>query len=72
MKIAVRYSSTKVSFWVNGVNLASVNGTFNFGNLNRIGSDSGAGASVFFGDTSSLQLYKSALTDSEMINLTTL
>jgi len=72
-KVLIRYSGTTFTSFVNGVK--SANQTFtpfaaNF--LNRIGLDYGEDILKYEGRINSIQLYKTALTDTECINLTTL
>jgi len=72
-KVLIRYSGTTFTSFVNGVK--SANQTFtpfaaNF--LNRIGLDYGEDILRYEGRINSIQLYKTALTDTECINLTTL
>jgi hypothetical protein len=70
-KIALKYSSNKISFFVNGVKiLTELNNKPLPINLNRVGFDSGTGGSQFFGKVNGLQLYKNFLSDEECILLT--
>jgi len=73
-KIAYKYISGSLKLFINGALSFSLTPTFTFGSLLdniRIGND--AGTAMPLGDSiTSIQLYKTALTDQECINLTTL
>jgi hypothetical protein len=73
-KIAYKYISGSLKLFINGALSFSLTPTFTFGSLLdniRIGND--AGTTMPLGDSiTSIQLYKTALTDTECINLTTL
>ena len=72
-KIAVRYSNTLgYSLWVNGVNRGSNALVTIPAFMSRLGFDNGAGGTFFFSKTKQVQLYKTALSDTEMATLTTL
>ena len=72
-KIAVRYSNTLgYSLWVNGVNRGSNALVTIPASMSRLGFDNGAGGTFFFSKTKQVQLYKTALSDTEMATLTTL
>jgi len=73
LKVAVRYSPTEFSLWVNGVKEGTT--TFNAFSedlanlsLNR----NGVTENYFFGKTSQVQVFKTALTDAELLTLTTI
>jgi hypothetical protein len=74
IKMAVRYSNTLgVSLWINGVNRASSIVTTLPISMNRFSFDRGtSGSNTFYGKVKSAQLYKTYLTDAEMVSLTTL
>jgi hypothetical protein len=73
-KIAYKYISGSLKLFINGALSFSLTPTFTFGSLLdniRIGNDTGTAMPL--GDSiTSIQLYKTALTDQECINLTTL
>ena len=72
-KIAVRYSNTLgYSLWVNGVNRGSNALVTIPASMSRLGFDNGAGGTFFYSKIKQLQLYKIALSDTEMATLTTL
>ena len=74
-KFAVNYSSTNIKFYVNGNLIATISSPtlYSSGTLNRLGLDEGDGSvgHNFFGKVKQLQVFKKALTDSELIALTT-
>jgi len=72
-KILIRYSGTTFTSFVNGVKSANQTFTpFTANFLNRIGLDYGEDILRYEGRINSIQVYKTALTDQECINLTTL
>ena len=71
-KIAVKYKLNDCAIFINGVKVAfdtSVNMPIS---LSALRFDSGAGADVYNGNLKTLAIYKTALTDDECIQLTTL
>lgn len=71
-KIAVKYKLNDCAIFINGVKVAfdtSVNMPISLSDLRF---DSVAGADVYNGNLKTLAIYKTALTDAECINLTTL
>ena len=71
-KIAVKYKLNDCAIFINGVKVAfdtSVNMPIS---LSDLGFDSGAGAEVYDGNVKTLAIYKTALTDDECIQLTTI
>ena len=72
-KVLIRYSGTTFTAFVNGVKSANQTFTpFTANFLNRIGLDYGEDILRYEGRINSIQLYKTALTDTECIALTTL
>jgi hypothetical protein len=71
-KIAVKYSQSGYSFWVNGINVASGITACNFQLLDIFRTTAADTTGHFFGNIKNIQLYKTALSDTEMTNLTTL
>ena len=72
--IAFKYKENDFSLWVNGIEVAtdlsgSVSAIDTFSNLSF---NEGDGTDVFFGKVKQLQVFKTALTDAELITLTTL
>jgi hypothetical protein len=74
IKIAVKYKSNDFATFINGVKVhTNLVNTLTFSSaLNKLSFDSADGLSVFQGKVKNLQVYKTALTDQECINLTTL
>ena len=73
MKLAFKYKSGEIKFFVNGVLVYTNTSTFAFSNnLNFFGNRLYWGGGLFEGSINSEQLYKTALTDAECIDLTTL
>jgi len=74
VKIALKYKENDFTLYVNGVkkNFQLSGSIYPINILNRLSFDSGAGASNFYGETKQLQVYKEALTDAELITLTTI
>ena len=72
-KIAVRYSNTLgYSLWVNGVNRGSSVSTTIPASMSRLGFDNGSGGTFFVSKIKQVNLYKIALSNTEMATLTTL
>ena len=71
MKIAVKYKQNDFSIFINGFELfTETNGSTPI-NLNTLGFNSdGLGGAPFYGNTKQIQYYDSALTDSELEQLT--
>ena len=73
-KIAIRYNSTDVSVFVNGVNILN-NADTNIispNTLNVLGFATGENYNPFYGKTKALAVWKEALSDSELQSLTTI
>ena len=73
-KAAIRYKNNDYSFFVNGVKVNSqLSGTLSFNSpLSELAFDSADGGSKFFGNTKDVQVYTKALSDAELIKLTTI
>ena len=73
LKIALKYKENDFALWVNGTEVATdtSGSTFSANTLNRLGLDNGASGELLFGKVKQLQVFKTALTDSELIALTT-
>ncbi len=70
-KIAVSYKLNQFSLWINGVKrFTDTIGNTPIG-LNQLDFDNGSGASNFYGNTKDVQVYAKALSDAELIKLTT-
>jgi len=71
-KIALRYKSGDVSMYINGTEVATNSLSFSFtGALNDLSFDRGDNNDKFFGNTKDVQVYTKALSDAELIKLTT-
>jgi len=70
-KIAVRYKDTH-SIWVNGLEVASQALTTLPINLNVLTFDNGSGGGNLYGKTKALAVWKEALSDAELTELTTI
>ena len=69
-KIAIKYKQNDFALWVNGVEVATdTSGTLAVG-LNTLNFDEGSGASDFYGKAKDVRVYNTALTDTELQNLT--
>jgi hypothetical protein len=71
-KLAIKYSQTGYSMWLNGIKVASGITACNFNLLNTFKTSEVDNSNPYFGNINSVQLYKTALTDAECIALTTL
>ena len=73
-KIAFKYKENDFALWVNGteVDTDSSGTTFTSDTLNKLSFDRADGVAPFFGKVKQLQIFKTALTDSELIALTTI
>ena len=71
-KIAVSYSASGFKVFVNGVEVNSNTVNSSFALLNKLDFRDGDTLNPFFGNTKDLQYYTKALSDAELINLTTI
>ena len=73
-KLAIKWSVSSFSVASNGQILYTENNNFSFpiNTLNRVGFDSGTGLVDFYGKCKDLRVYNTALTDAELIELTTI
>ena len=71
-KIAVSWSSTEARFYVDGSPILVTLGNFSYtaSTLSELKTEDGAGGSDFFGKVKQLQVYKTALTDEQLLQLT--
>ena len=71
-KIAIRYNSTNIDVWFNGLSILTNSDTnvIPLNTLNVLSFDIGDGSSPFYGKTKQVQYFDSALTDSELETLT--
>jgi hypothetical protein len=72
-KIAVVYKTNRFELWVNGIKKSQdlIGTTFSGTTLSKVETAKN-GSNAFFGNINSIQLYKTALTDTELQSLTTL
>ena len=69
-KIAIKYKENDFSFWVNGSKITqAATGVTPLG-LNELAFDVGSSANNFFGKTKALAVWKEALSDAELADLT--
>jgi hypothetical protein len=73
-KIAFKYKENDFSLWINGVKIAedTSGSTFPIDTLNSLSFYRSNATGPFFGKTSQVQVFKKALTDAELIKLTTI
>ena len=69
-KLLVKYKTNDISFWINGFKLATDTSATIPTGLNQLDFNYGNGAYPFYGNTKQVQYYNSALTDSELEQLT--
>ena len=69
-KVAVKYKLNDYALWINGVEVATdTNANVPIG-LNELSFDNGGGSNDFYGKNKNLQVFKRALTDTELYLLT--
>jgi len=69
-KVAIKYKSGDVAFWVDGVEVATSTSTFTFLPLTDLSFVRGDSVRFFYGKVKQLQVFKTALSDSELAALT--
>jgi len=70
-KIAIKYKTNDMSFWLNGTKVGTdTSGTLVPNKFTKLGFNSGSGG-TFFGKAKALAVYNTALTDAELQALTT-
>ena len=67
-KIAVTWSSTKASLWIDGAEIGSLIGDYSISGLSNFSLGT---TNNFYGKTSQIQVFNTALTDAELADLTT-
>ena len=70
-KVAVRYKTNDITLWVNGQSRGVPITSATIPVFTALKFDSGSGASEFFGKVRQLQVYKTALSDTQLGALTT-
>jgi hypothetical protein len=71
-KVALKFSENDFSLWFNGVKVATDSSGVTPTNLSALFLSNGGGTNNFFGKCKDLRVYNTALTDSELTELTTL
>jgi hypothetical protein len=69
-KLAIKYKSNDIALWVNGNEVATNTDAISLSGLNELISSYGSGSFPFFGKVKQLQVYDTALTDNQLIQLT--
>jgi U3 small nucleolar RNA-associated protein 14 len=71
-KIAFKYKENDFALWVNGVEVGTDNSglTFPINTLTKANLSDGGSGSDFYGKTSQIQVFNTALTDQELTELT--
>ena len=69
-KIAFKYRSEDCDLFINGVKVASSAQAFSSSGINNLSFDRGGGAADFYGKVKAVAVFKEALTDAELENLT--
>ena len=69
-KIAVRYKANDITLWVDGVSRGTPITSATIPTFTALKSNSGSGSSPFYGKVKQLQVYKTALTDEQLLQLT--
>ncbi len=70
-KVALKYKQNDFALWVNGIEVATDSSGNTPTGLSKLSFDNGAGNDKFFGKVKQLQVFKTALSDSELATLTT-
>ena len=73
-KIAIRWGASNFATFINGVEAGSQlsGSSFSADTLTELNFDNGAGGGNFYGKVKQLQVFKTALTDPELVTLTTI
>jgi hypothetical protein len=71
-KVALKFSENDFSLWFNGVKVATDSSGVTPTNLSALFLSNGGGTNNFFGRCKDLRVYKTALTDAQLTELTTL
>lgn len=69
-KIAGKFKANDVAFWVNGTEVGTDTSATMPTGLDELACDSGAGSLNFYGKIKQIKVYKEALTDAQLQNLT--
>jgi hypothetical protein len=71
-KIAIKYKQNDFALWVNGIEVGIITSGNTPIGLSKMSFDDGTGGSDFYGNVKQIQYFDSALTDAELISLTTI
>jgi len=71
-KVALKYKENDFAFWVNGIEVKTDNNGITPIGLNVLNFSEGNGISPFYGKTKALAVWKEALSDQELTELTTI
>ncbi len=69
-KIAFKYKANDFALWINGVEVDTSSSGSTPSGLDTIRFDAGTGGSPFYGNFKDIKVYNTALTDTELQNLT--
>ena len=69
-KFSIKYKSTDLAIWLNGFELAVSTQTISLNGLNELEGAYGSGSFPFYGKTKQIQYFDSALSDTELEQLT--
>jgi len=69
-KVALKYKENDFSIWINGVERGTDTSGATPTSMNRLALDNGSGSENLFGKVKQLQVYKTALTDTQLAALT--
>ncbi len=70
-KFALKYKSGDTALWVDGVEIFTDTATFTISGLDILSFDGGNGSDDFYGKTKNLKVFKRAMSDEELQQLTT-
>lgn len=71
-KVALKYKSGDIAIWINGVEMTTSASLFTNTSLSEISFDNGSGYNDFYGNVKCVAVFKEALTDAELTQLTTI
>ena len=70
LKFAIKWKINDFALWVNGVEVATDTSGNTPTGLKELALDNGGGGQIFFGKTSQVQVFNTALSDFDLLNLT--
>ena len=71
-KVALKYSQNDIALWINGIEVGTDTSGLSPIGLNNLSFDRADGANNFFGKTKCVAVWKEALTNTELQELTTI